>query len=78
MSHLATIRGIEQASTIVGEFAGSDASRSIAVLIEATEREYIEELLDAEPARVLELQHFVRQLRTLRSVIQGKGGTPRI
>lgn len=75
---LLEMRGYEEACKSVGLYAGGDSSKSITALIAATEASYKDELVDASPARVLELQHYLRQLRALRDVIQGNGGTPKI
>lgn len=71
-------RGYEQACNDLGMFAGGDAGKLAVTVIDATVNSYIEELIEARPERVLELQCYIRQLRALRAVMAGKGGTPQI
>lgn len=71
-------RGYEQACNDLGTFAGGDTSKLAVTVIDATVNSYIEELIEAKPERVQALQCYIRQLRALRSVMAGKGGTPQI
>ena len=72
------MRAYEEACAAVGLFAGGDSSRSSIAMILATEALYIEELIEAAPDRIAAVQQNIRQLRALRSVLEGKGGTPKI
>ena len=70
------MRGYELACADVGMYAGTEAAKATAALMIATEKLYIEELIEAAPERVSTIQQYIRQLRALREVIEGKGGTP--
>lgn len=78
MSDVASMRGHEQAWAVVGEYAGADSIKTAVAAILATETLYIEEMIDAKPERVAAIQQNIRQLRALRRVLEGKGGTPKI
>ena len=78
MSSLEQMRGYEEACDAVGLFAGGDSSKAVVSMILATEKLYVEELISAAADRVAALQQSIRQLRVLRDVLQGKGGTPKI
>lgn len=78
MTELEQMRGYEEACNAVGMFAGGDSSRAAVAMIQATEKLYVEELIEARPERVASLQQNIRQLRALCAVLQGKGGTPKI
>ena len=72
------MRGYEEAFNAVGLFAGGDSSKAVVSMILATEKLYIEELIEANAERVAAIQQNIRQLRALREVLQGNGGTPKI
>lgn len=72
------MRSYEEACNAVGLFAGGDSSKAVASMILATEKLYIEELIEANAERVAAIQQNIRQLRALREVLQGNGGTPKI
>lgn len=78
MTELQQMRGYEEACNAVGLFAGGDSSKATVAMILATEKLYIEELIEANAERVAAIQQNIRQLRALREVIQGNGGTPKI
>lgn len=71
-------RGYEIACADLGEYAGGDTSKLAVGVIDATVNSYIEELIEARQERVIELQCYIRQLRALRVVLAGGGGTPQI
>lgn len=71
-------RGYEQACKDLGMFAGGECSKLAVSVINATIDSYVEELIEARAERVVELQCFIRQLRAVRGVIAGSGGTPMI
>ena len=72
------MRGYEEACNAVGLFAGGDSSKAVVSMILVTEKLYIEELIEANAERVAAIQQNIRQLRALREVLQGNGGTPKI
>lgn len=78
MTELEQMRGYEEACNAVGLFAGGDSSKAVISMILATEKLYIEELIDANVDRVAAIQQNIRQLRALRAVLKGEGGTPKI
>lgn len=78
MSDIAAMRGYEQACAVVGEYAGADSIKAAVAMILATESLYIEEVIDAKAERVAAIQQNIRQLRALRRVLEGNGGTPKI
>ena len=78
MTELQQMRSYEEACNAVGLFAGGDSSKAVVSMILATEKLYIEELIEANAERVAAIQQNIRQLRALREVIQGNGGTPKI
>lgn len=78
MTELQQMRSYEEACNAVGLFAGGDSSKAVASMILATEKLYIEELIEANAERVAAIQQNIRQLRALREVLQGNGGTPKI
>lgn len=78
MTELQQMRSYEEACNAVGLFSGGDSSKATVAMILATEKLYIEELIEANAERVAAIQQNIRQLRALREVIQGNGGTPKI
>ena len=78
MTELQQMRSYEEACNAVGLFAGGDSSKAVVSMILATEKLYIEELVGANAERVAAIQQNIRQLRALREVLQGNGGTPKI
>ena len=78
MTELQQMRSYEEACNAVGLFAGGDSSKAVVSMILTTEKLYIEELIEANTERVAAIQQNIRQLRALREVIQGNGGTPKI
>lgn len=78
MSDLAGMRAYELTCAVAGEFSGGDSSQAAVAMILATEKLYVEELIEANIDRVAAIQQNIRQLRALRLVLQGKGGTPKI
>lgn len=75
---VAVLKSLELACADLGKFAGGDSSKLAVAVLDACEKSYLDEMVEAKIDRVQELQCFIRQIRALRTVLVGKGGTPLI
>lgn len=75
---VADIKAIEAQAKVVAEFQGADSVQQMVVLLKLIEENYLQHLVEVTPDKLVAVQAQIRQLRALKKLLTGGGGTGRI